>query len=95
MVVNRRFLFAWKPIMFQGVTVMFPGLVTDLVVSTGSGLSLRLSLIWGVGKISVHSPFDFWVVFRMGLCHRLGPSGASGLAHRLFCSYEVLLCLLV
>ena len=42
MVVNRRFLFDWKVLMFQGMTVMFPGLVTDLGVTTGYGLSSRL-----------------------------------------------------
>ena len=33
---------AWKPLIFQEMIVMFPRLVSELGVSTGSGLSSRL-----------------------------------------------------
>ena len=58
MVVNRRFLFARKPLMFQEMIVMFPGLMTELGVSTGSGLGSWLLLPSVVGGISV--PFFFF-----------------------------------
>ena len=38
LVVNTIFLFDGKPLLFQGMAMMFPGLVTKLWVTTGSRL---------------------------------------------------------
>ena len=52
---------------------MFPGLVTDSEVSTGSGLGSWLQLPWIVGRISVPSvvPVDFCEAFWRRLWHCL------------------------
>ena len=49
-VVNRRLLFDWKPLMFQEMAVMFPGLMNGFGVSTVSELTSRLWSICVVGE---------------------------------------------
>ena len=60
---------------------MFPGLVTELGVSMGSGLDSWLPLPSVVGRISVtsFSLVELWESFRRRLWHCPGPSGASDL----------------
>ena len=41
--------------MFEEVIVIFPGLMTELAVSTGFGVGSSLQLPWVVGGISVPS----------------------------------------